>query len=503
MYRIKSALLVSLCILCISGYSQTHYYVSTLAGDTANISLGFDSNAGYRDGVASKALFNSPAGIAIDPTGSYLYVADVQNNIIRKINLLSNIVTTIAGDTTDIKKGLDSNIGYIDAATPFAAKFSNPWGVCVDDTGNVYVADTYNDVIRKIWVSGKVTTYAGKDSAGITFNGYVNGPDSVAEFFTPLSLTIDTAGNLYVTDYGNNAIREIVASTHMVTTLAGQGPDYADYLNGPIDTAQFSGIYGIATGKAGAIFVSQFANGYNAIRRIYTDTVTTYSGYDTLGFDTSALYAGYIPSGYRNGYQNVYADSIEIDEFGDTTTVGVRGVLYNDPTGLAFDTVGNLLIADEYNNVIRLFNAKDSLVSTFAGNDSASIPGYVNGADSIAEFFNPMGLAADKKGNFYVADLGNNVIRKISTVNPLGIQAVKKPAYTLNAYPNPCNDRLNIVSSFNGQADLLDVTGRVMWTSTDFKSPYILSTSNISPGVYFLRITSPSITEIKKVEILR
>jgi|GEM_PF-1113259 len=506
MYRIKSVILLSLCFLCVSGYSQTHYYVSTLAGDTTNISLGVDSNSGYHDGPAITALFNSPTGIAVDTAGQYLYIADTYNNIIRKINISTRMVTTIAGDTADIKKGLDSNIGYIDAPTAFAARFSNPLGICVDDNGNVYVADTYNNVIRKISVTGKVTTYAGRDSAGLGVIGYINGPDSLAEFSAPTSLTIDPAGNIYVADYGNNSIREILASTHMVTTIAGLGPDTGGYFNGPIDTAQLHGLYGIALSKTGAIYVSQFTNGYNAIRRLYHDTVTTYSGFDTIGFDSDAVYyeGGAIPNGYRNGYQYIYEDSTEINNvLLDTISVSVRGVLYNDPTGIALDTSGNLLIADEYNNVIRKFNAADSLVSTFAGNKSTVISGFLNGPDSVAEFYNPMGIAADKKGNFYVADMGNNLIRIISTVDFAGITPVTKPAYTLSVYPNPCTDRLNIVSSFNGNASLLDVTGRIIWTSDNFKSPYVLSTSGISPGVYFLRITSPSVTEIKKIEVLK
>lgn len=494
MYRIKPIIFLSLCFLSISGYSQTQYYVSTLAGDTTNISLGVNSNSGYHDGPANSALFNSPVGLAVDTAGQYVYVADTRNNIIRKISILSGMVTTIAGDTTDIKKGLDSNIGYVDATNAFATKFNNPLGVCVDATGNVYVADTYNNVIREISVSGKVTTYAGKDSAGIGVTGFINGPDSIAEFSTPTSLTIDSAGNIYVADYGNNAIREILASTHMVTTLAGHGPDpdSTGYTNGPVDVAQLTGLFGIDVEKTGAILVSQYTYGTNAVRRLYHDTVTTYAGFDTIGLDTNLLTVFTVPVGYQNGKNS--------STRGDAT---ITGALFNEPTGITSDKSGNLLIADEYNNVIRMFTASDSIVSTFAGNKSIGTPGFLNGPDSVAEFYNPMGIAADKKGNFYVADMGNNVIRLISTIDFSGIPSVKKPAYTLTAYPNPCTDRLNIVSSFNGNATLLDVTGRIIWTTDSFKSPYVLSTSGISPGVYFLRITSSSVSEIKKIEVLK
>jgi len=493
MYKIKSVIFISLCFLCISGFGQKQYYVSTLAGDTTGLYNGLDSNAGYHDSVGAYALFNSPTGLAIDTAGKYLYVADTRNNVIRKINIASGgLVTTIAGDVADLKKGVDSNIGYVNSTNPLKAKFNNPWGVCVDDTGNVYIADTYNNVIRKIWVSGKVTTYAGRDSAGTTFVGYVNGPDSAAEFYLPLSLTIDKAGNIYVTDNGNNAIREISVSGK-VTTVAGHGYDSTGYIDGPLDSAEFEDIYGITLGKAGDIYVSQFGNGTNAIRRIYNGRVTTYAGFDTTGMDTDVLSESNVPVGYVNGRNGAVR--------GDTL---ITGVLFNDPTGLAFDTSGNLLIADEYNDAIRIFNAKDSVVSTFAGNDSLAIPGYLNGPDSVAQFYDPMAIVADKKGNFFVTDLGNNVIRVISPKpNFTGVQPVVQPLYTLNVFPNPCTDRLNIVSSLNGNATLLDITGRVIWNTSNFKSPYTLSISAISPGIYFLRITSQSATEIKKVEVVR
>ena len=485
MYRNKLVVFVFLCFLYFSGYSQA-YYVSTLAGDTTSINANpyLNSNAGYKDGAHNTALFNGPTGIAVDTSGN-VYVADTYNNLIRKINALTGMVTTLAGDTADIKKGLDSNIGYLNSVNAFTAKFSNPLGVCVDKYGNVYVADTYNNVIRKISSSGTVTTYAGKDSAGMTFGGYVNGPDSIAEFFFPTSLAIDTAGNIYVADNGNNAIREIWASTGLVTTLAGS-PNYADYINGPIDTAKFYSLYGIALENSGAVLATQFATGYNAVRRLYHDTVTTYAGWDTGAFGSIM---GTVPVGYRNGK----------DTLGNDTGI----VLFNGPTGITFDTAGNLLIADEFNNVIRLFNAKDSIVTTSAGNyANDSIP-FHDGWDTLALFYNPMGVAADKAGNVYVADLGNNLIRKISLQPPLGISQIKKPAYTLTVYPNPCTDRLNIVSSFTGKADLLDVTGRVIWTDNNFKSPYSLSTSVIFPGIYFLRVTSASATEIRKIEIVK
>jgi len=492
MYR-KPLVFILLCLLFISGYSQQQYNVSTLAGDTSGISQGgVGINTGFADGAGGSALFNSPTGIAIDTAGNNLYIADTYNNVIRKVNISTGMVTTIAGDTTNLSlySGTDSNLGYVNG-NPFAAKFNTPWGVCVDDTGNVYVADTYNNVIRKIWAStGKVTTYAGRDSSGVTFQGYINGDVSVAEFYQPLSLTIDTSGNIYVTDNGNNAIREIWASTHLVTTIAGRGSDTAGYINGPIDTAEFYSLYGITLGHGGSVFVSQYANGYNAVRRLYHDTVTTYSGFDFVGFDTSALYYGSIPNGYQNGYQNGYG--LDTNSLGDTIIVG--GVLYNDPAGLAFDTSGDLLVVDEYNNVIRKVTTSDSLISTLAGNDSI---GFRNGAYNTAEFYNPIGIVADKKGNLYVTDLGNNAIREITPQGVLGINTIKKPLTTVSAYPNPSNGIFTVafshpelVSGSQTTIDVYNIIGEQVYDGMlkQVQHDNTLDLSNQPSGVYLYRV---------------
>ncbi len=477
MYRTKLILLFSLCLFFFSGYSQKAYYVSTAAGDTADIPKGADSNAGWRDGIATYAKFNGPTAVATDTMGN-VYIADTYNNVIRKLNTTFNMVTTIAGDTTDIKKGLDSNIGFKDG-TNFVAKFKNPLGICVDKFGNLYIADTYNNVIREILVSGGVISYAGNNTPG-----YVNGPAAAAEFYLPIGIAVDNSGNIFVADEGNNAIREIVKATDSVITVAGLGPDSSGYVNGQTTLAQFSTLYGIALGKKGDIYASQFGNGVNAIRHIYNDTATTFAGYVTYGFDTNLT----APVGYKNGKCTPGFDT---------------AVLFNGTTGIAFDTAGNLLVADEFNNVIRLVNTNDSVVTTLAGNPVASDTTYLDGWHNKAKFFNPMGVTADNKGNVYVADLGNNLIRKINLQTVTAIPAINKDVTSMHVYPNPCSDRLNIVSSFNGKAELLDVTGRIIWSNNDFKSPAVISTSTVTPGVYFLKVSSLSSTEIQKIEVVK
>src|ERR1700744_1206594 len=119
-----------------SGFAQT-YTVHTLAGDTA----------GFQNGTGTNALFNAPAGVAVDTSGNNVYVADYNNNVIRRILPATGVVTTFAGDTLGFRDGAGTT-----------ALFNRPIGICTDDSGNVYVADTYNNAIRKITTAGMVTT---------------------------------------------------------------------------------------------------------------------------------------------------------------------------------------------------------------------------------------------------------------------------------------------------------------------------------------------------------
>lgn len=140
------------------------------------------------------------------------------------------------------------------------------------------------------------------------------------------------------------------------------------------------------------------------------------------------------------------------------------------------------------------------MVTTFAGN---GVTGYRNGLTDTAEFFDPLGLALDKKGNLFVADNGNNVIRQISPVIPTGIEPVYAKKLTMLVYPNPCSDKLVIASAPQGAAEMFDVMGREVWGNEHFKAPYILSTQNMLPGVYFIRVQNASGAVTQKIVIQR
>jgi serine/threonine-protein kinase len=210
--------------------------VSTLAGG---------SEAGYTDGPGTKAFFRTPANLAADAAGN-VYVADTNNHRIRLIHP-DGMVGTLAGQ---LKPGMVS--GYADG--PVAeSKFNSPRSVAVDGAGTVYVADTGNQRIRAISPAGQVTTLAG----GSSEPGYKDGKGAEARFSYPSDLAVDAAGTLYVADTANHCIRKVTPDG-TVTTLAGAGT--AGYADGPLGEAQFRAPEGIAVDSAGNIYVADTGN---------------------------------------------------------------------------------------------------------------------------------------------------------------------------------------------------------------------------------------------------
>jgi sugar lactone lactonase YvrE len=366
-------------------------------------------NPGSLNGNGTAASFDQPSGVAVDApaAGENVYVADQNNNMIRKITS-SGIVSTLAGSGSP---GATDGPGG-------TASFNKPAGVAVDGAGNVYVADYGNNLIREISPTGVVSTLAGTGS-----KGSANGPSATASFNSPTGVAVDGSGNVYVADYGNNLIREISPSG-VVSTLAGNGSFV--FSNGIGTAASFSGPFGIAIDGAGNLYVAEQGN--QIIRKITPNAVVSiFAGSGkvgaTNGIDSNASF--WYPSGVAVdafGYVYVADRSNElirqVDTMGITTTlagdkypgyVNAFGTL-NGPTSVATDAQGNVYFSDCNDNLILEFDTLGDL-SNLAGN---GIPGSNNGVDPAASFWLPYGITSDATGNVYVADRNNNMIREIS-----------------------------------------------------------------------------------------
>jgi len=317
--------------------------VTTLAGSGVS---------GFADGTGNTAEFNSPTGVAVNSEGT-VYVVDFYNHRIREITP-AGVVTTLAGSGVR---------GFADG-TGDTAKFNSPYGIEVNSEGTIYVSDTGNNRIRKITPAGVVTTLAG---SGVS--GFADGPGTDARFDLPRGITVDSMGTIYVSDEGNNRIRKITPAG-VVTTLAGSG--VAGFADGTGDTAKFDNARGIAVNSEGSIYVSDTGN--NRIREITpTGVVTTFAGSGVAGFaDGTGTDAQFnYPAGIAiNSEGTIYVSDTKgqrirrITPAGVVTTLAGSGVAgfadgtgtaaqFNVPHGLTVDPSGALYVAELTNNRIR------------------------------------------------------------------------------------------------------------------------------------------------------
>jgi sugar lactone lactonase YvrE len=303
------------------------------------------------------------------------------------------------------------------------ATFYLPRGVALDGNGNFYVADTGNNVIRKITSAGVVSTFAGSGSVG-------NADDTgaAASFNSPGGVAVDSSGNVYVADSGNNVIRKI-NSAGVVSTFAGSGS--IGNADGKGAAASFSYPAGVAVDGNGNVYVADVNN--NEIRKITPEGgVSTFAGSSSIGYldDTGTAAKFNVPVGIAADSSGiVYVADIEnhvirkITPAGEVSTLAGSGSIgsadgsgsaatFIFPEGITIDSNDNLFLSD-HSGVIRKITAAGQ-VSTLAG--SAFSYGNTNGTGAAATFFSPVGVAVDSSGNVYVADVLNNQIRKITPV---------------------------------------------------------------------------------------
>lgn len=391
------------------------------AGAWSNLNLvaGALGGNGTADDTGAAARFSQPSSVAMDAAGN-LYVADSGNHIIRKVVLTTGAVSTLAGSAR-VPGSADG--------TGTTARFNLPYGLALDGTGNLYVSEINNHIIRKVVLAtGTVSTIAG--AAGMS--GSSDGAGTTARFSAPTGLTTDGAGNLYVAD-GNYTLRKLVLATGSVSTIAGTA-GMSGSVDGTGAAARFGAIDSIVAGTTGNLYAAD--RGSQTIRRVVlaTGVVTTIAG--TAGMSGSADGTGaaarfsepeavsldgsgnlYISERSNHtvrklvlatGLVSTIAGSPGIAGSVDGTGVAAR---FTQPSGLTWDAAGYLYVADKDNSTIRKLALATAAVSTIAG--KASMFGSADGIGGLARFAGVYAVAADGAGNVYVSDGGNFIIRKI------------------------------------------------------------------------------------------
>lgn len=362
--------LIAVLVILIVSISTFALYKIANKGSNVNTFAG-SGKMGELDGNNLEAEFNLPYSLSLDKDGGILIV-DSYNNKIRKVK--DGNVMTVSGfadkkDSYGLPKG-----GYVDD-TADKSKFNRPRGAVVDSKGNIFVADTGNNVIRKI-SNGEVYTFAGNVE-----KGYEDGIGSQAKFNMPSGLAVDKNDNIYVADTLNNVIR-IITPDGTVSTFAGKADSKGGFQDGVLNEALFNEPSAVALDSNGVVYVLDTGN--QLVRKIENDKVLTLAGNNTGGLlpDTN-----YVKGAFKDG-----------------TGSEAR---FNFPKGFHVTPEGVVFIADTWNQRIRVIDTKGK-VSTIAG---TGVVGNKIDAQMKAEFNSPNSVLYDN-GTVYICDMRNNFIRE-------------------------------------------------------------------------------------------
>lgn len=361
---IRKLACASVCIAAaIGAAAQTPAQRKTLDREGIHISAVQAAQTNGQQAVT--APLNSPAALCYDSAGNF-YIADQNNNIIRKVDTAGTI-TTVAGTG---EQGFDGDGGVATQAI-----LDSPAGVAIDASGNLYISDTGNQRIRKIASSGTISTIAGTGTAGFSGDG---GAATLAMISLPTAIVVDSSGNVFFADSNNNRVREILAASGLIQTVAGNGEQGYSGDGGSATSAALDTPEGISVDSSGNLYLSDTRN--NRIRKISGGVITTIAG------DGSFKFAG----------------------DGSTATSGS----FASPHGIAVNAGGTTLyIADTDNQRIRQVNSSN-LLSTIAGNGQEG-EDQVNGSATAVSLDSPLGVAIGPQGTVAIADTDNDLVRAV------------------------------------------------------------------------------------------
>jgi hypothetical protein len=418
--------------------------ITTFAG------IGVNGYSG--EGVpATTAGIADPEGGFFDKHGNY-YFSDGLNSLrIRRIDT-AGIIITVAGN--------GATGAGVDGIAATATSFIYPNTVILDTTGNIYIVDGGNNKVRKVdAITGIISTIVGTGAG--TFGGD-NGPAIAAKLYNPQDACLDKRGNLYIADFWNNRVRKVNTSG-IITTIAGNGlfsgPTIGD--GGPATAAQVVSPWGIATDDTGNIYIAEMSSSTlsNRIRKVDTfGTITTVAG---------------------NGSYTYTGDGIP------ATAASIN------PIKVTLDDSGQIFIADENN--YRIFKVDHAgIIHLVAGNGTGGFLGD-GGPATAAEFNYPAGVAFDPCGNLYIPEPGNHRIRKI-ILNTMCSPSLntrptpKSPAISI--FPNPATEQITITANTNiKNITITDLLGQTVLTHPFSSATAEINITGLKPGIYFVAIT--------------
>jgi streptogramin lyase len=407
--------------------------ITTVAG---NGQAGFSGD----NGNAIAASLREPFGVAVDDSRKLLYIADAANDRIRKVDLVTNIMTTVAGGGT-VPSGVGDNLPATSATLSF------PNGLALDAAGNLLISDRGHRRVRKLDVaSGIITTVAGSDAGGSAGDG---GLATAASLNDTFGVAVDAAGNILITDFSAFVVRKVDPATRIITTFAGnrQGNVLDD--NGPATAATLRGPAGVTVDAAGNLFIPD----RQRIRRVDASTgnINTIAG------------GGHPETG--------------IGDDGPATNADL-----SNPNGrVGLDESGNLYIADRYNYRVRKIDIRTNIITTLAGNGRPESSG--DGGRAADAGVLPEDVAVDRRGNLYFAENDTHSIRKVNLVTGL----ITTVARGLGSYLRIAVDsagNLFIADTDNGQIRRVDGTTQAMTTVAGGGSSYVENGFATSVSLY-------------------
>ena len=440
---------------------------SIAMGQTGIISTVAGCNKEGFSGDGGPAIFAElywPANIAFDKYDN-MFIADQNNNRIRAVNAATGNIYTVVGAATPGYNG--------DSIPALGAKLNFPASMTVDTFGNIFIADFSNNRVREVVnATGFIYTVAGNGILGYTGDG---GPATAAEVNHPHHTAVDNKGNLFFADEYNNRIRKVVLSTGIITTVAGGAGQGFGGDGGQATSAMLNSPKCVALDKKGNMYIADWSNA--RIRRVdaATGIITTVAGNGSPGYCCDGVPATSTPLNY--------------------------------PFRVAVDSADNFYIADGSDNRIRWVNGSTGIINTLAGNGEI---GYCcdGGPATDAELNYPPGLALNNEGNLFIADIKNNRVREVVLNASSGVAAIADSP-GVSVYPNPAYTETTVYFTNTNNAatlSLFNLTGQMVLQTT--KSSYInqvnIPLNGFSPGVYLLQIQMPGKSAIwKRLDIVR